>query len=286
MHHAPLTDLRTNHIKFETGGVSRSINDFFGVEAPTTDHAADLRDLHNQVTEFAKPYRHTTTESLADQFRDTTPDKWEDLLDAAALEQIKAQIVRDIFPSWRAELRQQIKDTEKDAAAYAEYIDVLPLAATITTMTDAAKALRGTHHNANQAIDVDPVAYKNFRDAGRKLRRLDKLAHFGGLSYDPGRNPELLVALYANPADLPELKASATKRAGVYQPYYSDADLEAHDQVVETRELIRSRGKESLFLAELAAGRWSGLTFTIAPTIPELKRRAAVIADAGTINYV
>ena len=288
MHYAPLTDLYNNHISFSTVGDSLRVEEIFtgfGVDAPTTDHAADLRILHDQVTEFAKPYRHVTTDDLADEFRATTPDKWEDLLDAAAMEQVKAQIVRDIFPDWKAGLRDQIKDAEQDANAYAEHIDALPLADTIATMIDAAKALRGTHHNANQAIDVDPLAYREFRDAGRKLARLSRLLRSGGLTFTPNTNPETWVALYANPVGLPDLKASATKRAGVYEPYYSDADREAHDQVVEARELIRGRHYD-LFLAELAAGRWPALAFTVAETIPELNRRALIIADAGTINYV
>lgn len=288
MHHAPLTELHNNHISFSTVGDSLRVEEIFtgfGVDAPTTDHTADLSVLRGQVTEFAKPYRHQTADSLAAEFRATTPDKWEALLDAAALEQVKAQIVRDVFIPWNAELRDQIKDAAKDANAYAEHIDALPLADTIATMIDAAKALRGTHHNANQAIDVDPLAYRKFRDAGRNLARLSRLLRFGGLTFTPNTNPETWVALYANPVDLPDLKASATKRAGVYEPYYSDADRQAHDQVVEARELIRGRHYD-LFLAELAAGRWPALAFTVAETIPELNRRALVIADAGVIDHV
>ena len=151
-------------------------------------------------------------------------------------------------------------------------------------MTSACQALNGTHHDIHKAVQADPVAYRDFSEAGRKLSQLSLLVHYGGLDYNLSTTPELMVALYANPVDLPPLKATETGRAGVHEAHYTEEQLNTHDQIVEARALVARPGRKDLFLTELAAGRWPALTFHIAPTIQELKRRALVIKDAGTIN--
>lgn len=275
----PLVDLYHSHIKFSDGR-----NDYIG--APETKHAAELEALRDKALQFLNKYQHTDVDELGYQFHEATPDQWEEILHTQALDHIEGEIVRSIFPEWLKDLRRQIKEAKKSAEAYEEILAGLDTTATINTMTTACQALNGTHHDVHQAVQVDPVAYRDFREAGRKLSQLGALVGYGGLNYNLSTTPELMVALYANPVDLPPLKASETGRAGVHEAHYTDEELNTHDEIVEARALVARPGRKDLFLAELAAGRWPTLTFHIAPTIQELKRRALVIADAGNIDTV
>lgn len=275
----PLVDLYRNHNKFSDGR-----NDYIG--APETKHAAELEALRDKASKFLNKYQHTNVDELAYQFHEATPDQWEEILHTQALDHIEGEIVRSIFPEWLKDLRTQIKEAKKSAEAYEEILAGLDTTATINTMTSACQALNGTHHDIHKAVQADPVAYKDFREAGRKLSQLTALLHFGGLRYNLSTNPELMVALYANPVNLPPLKATETGRAGVHEAHYTEEQLNSHNQIVEARSLVALPGRKDLFLAELAAGRWPTLTFHIAPTIKELKRRALVIADAGNIDTV
>ena len=275
----PLVDLYRNHNKFSDGR-----NDYIG--APETKHAAELEALRDKALQFLNKYQHTDVDELAYQFHEATPDQWEEILHTQALDHIEGEIVRSIFPEWLKDLRRQIKEAKKSAEAYEEILAGLDTTATINTMTSACQALNGTHHDIHKAVQVDPVAYKDFREAGRKLSQLSALVGYGGLNYNLSTTPELMVALYANPVDLPPLKATETGRAGVHEAHYTEEQLNFHNQIVEARSLVALPGRKDLFLAELAAGRWPTLTFHIAPTIKELKRRALVIADAGNIDTV
>lgn len=275
----PLVDHYHSHIKFPS-----TSSGYLPVQE--TKRATELAELRDKALKFLNKYQHTNVDELAYQFHEATPDQWEEILHAQALNHIEGEIVRSIFPDWIKHLRREIKDAKKDASAYEEILADLNTDETISAMTTACQALHGTHHDIHQAVQVDPVAYRDFREAGGKLSQLSVLVGFGGLNYSLGTTPELMVALYASPVDLPPLKATETGRAGVHEAHYTEEQLNFHNQIVEARSLVAVPGRKDLFLAELAAGRWPALTFHIAPTIKELKRRTLVIADAGNIDTV
>lgn len=218
----------------------------------------------------------------------TDPDTWEEQVEAAWKSHYIRQMLDQTLLNPLQTARSRIREAQRKDETFEFRINQLPVAEVSEAFTTAVNKLGDNYIEQMSAIQTDAQAYVDYINNGRKLLRLkDLLNPFTGereQRISEEQRAELIVALYTKVEDLPKLQGYEVPRRNAFEPLHSEEDQARHDAA--SLALLAATKNLDGYLADLAAGKYEGLTLEVAMTEELLKARREKLNDVNRVVIV